>query len=94
MGDRFRAGIPSQYISSQLGQLSLASLRGRLDETVNCYPYTLLYFTLLIVFTLFALEYKNFFFSEELSQFGITQNATLLILAVLNATKCLSYRVT
>jgi len=25
MGDRFRAGIPPQYVTSQLGQLSLAS---------------------------------------------------------------------
>ena len=30
MGDRLRAGIPSRYVTSQLGQLSLASLRGRL----------------------------------------------------------------
>jgi len=29
MGDRLRAGIPSRYVTSQLGQLSLASLRGR-----------------------------------------------------------------
>jgi len=29
-GDRLRAGIPSRYVTSQLGQLSLASLRGRL----------------------------------------------------------------
>ena len=28
----FRAGIPSRYVTSQLGQLSLASLRGRLIE--------------------------------------------------------------
>jgi len=32
MGDRLRATIPSRYITSQLGQLSLASLRGRLIE--------------------------------------------------------------
>ena len=32
MGDRLRAGIPSPYVTSQLGQLSLASLRGRLIE--------------------------------------------------------------
>jgi len=32
MGDRLRAGIPSRYVASQLGQLSLASLRGRLIE--------------------------------------------------------------
>ena len=32
MGDRLRAGIPYQYVTSQLGQLSLASLRGRLIE--------------------------------------------------------------
>ena len=32
MGDRLRAGIPSRYLTSQLGQLSLASLRGRLIE--------------------------------------------------------------
>jgi len=32
MGDRLRAGIPSRYITSQLGQLSLASLRGHLIE--------------------------------------------------------------
>ena len=31
-GDRLRAGIPSRYVTSQLGQLSLASLRGRLIE--------------------------------------------------------------
>jgi len=29
MGDPFRAGIPSQYVTRQLGQLSLASPRGR-----------------------------------------------------------------
>jgi len=29
IGDRLWAGIPSQYVTSQLGQLSLASLRGR-----------------------------------------------------------------
>ena len=27
MGDRLRADIPSRYVTSQLGQLSLASLR-------------------------------------------------------------------
>jgi len=32
MGDRLRAGIPSRFVISQLGQLSLASLRGRLIE--------------------------------------------------------------
>ena len=32
MGDRLRAGIPSRYVTSLLGQLSLASLRGRLIE--------------------------------------------------------------
>jgi len=32
MGDRLRAGLPSRYVTSQLGQLSLASLRGRLIE--------------------------------------------------------------
>jgi len=32
MGDRLRAGIPSRYATSQLGQLSLASLRGGLIE--------------------------------------------------------------
>jgi len=32
MGDSLRAGIPSRYVTSQLGQLSLASLRGRLIE--------------------------------------------------------------
>ena len=32
MGDRLRAGIPSRYVTSQLGQLSLASLRGHLIE--------------------------------------------------------------
>jgi len=32
MGDRLRAGIPSRYVTSQLGQLSLVSLRGRLIE--------------------------------------------------------------
>jgi len=32
MGDRLRAGIPSRYVTSQLGQLSLAFLRGRLIE--------------------------------------------------------------
>jgi len=32
MGDRLRAGIPSRYVTSRLGQLSLASLRGRLIE--------------------------------------------------------------
>ena len=29
MGDRLWAGIPSRYLTSQLGQLSLVSLRGR-----------------------------------------------------------------
>ena len=29
MGDRLWAGIPSRYVTSQLGQLSLASIRGR-----------------------------------------------------------------
>ena len=28
MGDRLRAGIPSRYVTSQLGQLSLAYLLG------------------------------------------------------------------
>ena len=28
MGDRLRVGIPSRYVTSQLGQLSLESLRG------------------------------------------------------------------
>jgi len=28
MGDRLRVGIPSWYVTSQLGQLSLAPLRG------------------------------------------------------------------
>jgi len=32
MGDRLRAGIPSRYVTSQLGKLSLASLQGRLIE--------------------------------------------------------------
>ena len=32
MGDRLRAGIPYWYVTSQLGQLSLASLWGRLIE--------------------------------------------------------------
>jgi len=32
MGDRLRAGIPSRHVTSQLGQLSLASLRVRLIE--------------------------------------------------------------
>ena len=32
MGDRLRAGIPYRVVTSQLGQLSLASLRGRLIE--------------------------------------------------------------
>ena len=32
IGDRLRAGIPSRAVISQLGQLSLASLRGRLIE--------------------------------------------------------------
>jgi len=32
MGDRLRAGIPSRSVTSQLGQFSLASLRGRLIE--------------------------------------------------------------
>ena len=32
MGDRLQAGIPSRAVTSQLGQLSLASLRGRLIE--------------------------------------------------------------
>jgi len=32
MGDRLRAGISSRYVTSQLGRLSLASLRGRLIE--------------------------------------------------------------
>jgi len=32
MDDRMRAGVPSRYVTSQLGQLSLASLWGRLIE--------------------------------------------------------------
>ena len=32
MGDRLRAGIPYRYVTSQLGQLSRASLRDRLIE--------------------------------------------------------------
>jgi len=32
MGDRLRAGIPSRYVTSQLGQLGLARVRGRLIE--------------------------------------------------------------
>ena len=32
MGDLLRVGIPSRYVTSQLGQLSLASLWGRLIE--------------------------------------------------------------
>ena len=32
MGDRLRLGIPSRYVTSQLGQFSLASPRGRLIE--------------------------------------------------------------
>ena len=32
IGDRLRAGIPSRAVISQLGQLSLASFRGRLIE--------------------------------------------------------------
>ena len=32
MGDRLRVGIPYRVVTSQLGQLSLASLRGRLIE--------------------------------------------------------------
>jgi len=36
MGDRLRACVPSRYVTSQLGQLSLASLRGRLIEYQLC----------------------------------------------------------
>jgi len=36
VGDRLRAGIPSRYVTSQLGQLSLASLQGRLIEYKLC----------------------------------------------------------
>ena len=32
MGDRLRMGIPSRVVTSQLGQLSLASLRDGLIE--------------------------------------------------------------
>jgi len=32
MGDRLRAGIPSRAVTSQLGLLSLASLRGSLNR--------------------------------------------------------------
>jgi len=32
MGDRLRAGMPSRYVTSQVGQLSLASFRGRFIE--------------------------------------------------------------
>jgi len=35
MGDCLRAGIPSRYVTSQLGQLSLASLRGRLISSTS-----------------------------------------------------------
>ena len=38
--------------------------------------------------------FVNTFSVKELSQLGITWNATLLILAVLNASKCLYYHVT
>ena len=32
MGGRLQAGIPFRYVTSQLGQLSLASIRGRLID--------------------------------------------------------------
>jgi len=32
MDDRLRAGIPYRYVTSQLGQLSLASIQGRYIE--------------------------------------------------------------
>jgi len=32
VGDHLQVDIPSRYVTSQLGQLSLASLRGRLIE--------------------------------------------------------------
>ena len=32
MGDRLLAGVPSRHVISQLGQLSVAALRGRLIE--------------------------------------------------------------
>ena len=32
VGDHLRASIPSRYVTNQLGQLSLAFLRGRLIE--------------------------------------------------------------
>ena len=32
MGNRLLAGVPSRHVISQLGQLSLAALRGRLIE--------------------------------------------------------------
>jgi len=32
MGDRLQADIPSRYVTSQLTELSLASLQGRLIE--------------------------------------------------------------
>jgi len=56
MGDRLRAGIPSRYVTSQLGQLSPASLTGSLNGVpaltvanitgTNCYTaFTLRYFS-------------------------------------------------
>jgi len=33
--DRLRAGIPSRYVTSQLGQLSFVFFRGRLIEYTN-----------------------------------------------------------
>jgi len=35
MGDRLRAGILSRYVTSQLGQLSFASLRGRFVSSTS-----------------------------------------------------------
>ena len=32
MGDRLRAGITSRYVTNQVGQLSLASIRGSLNR--------------------------------------------------------------
>ena len=44
MGDRLRAGIPSRYVTSQLGQLSLASLLWQLCELLYpCYLLTYLH---------------------------------------------------
>ena len=55
MGDRLRVGIPYRYVTSQLGQLSLVSLWGRLIEYPLLSALALLSACILAVFFFFML---------------------------------------